>query len=42
MIHMVNHWHRLGVVTEKPGPKDGALDVPPAMYVETDRGELET
>ncbi|HZG41340.1 MAG TPA: LodA/GoxA family CTQ-dependent oxidase [Longimicrobium sp.] len=41
MIHMVNDWSYLGMVTPRPGPEDGGLDVPAEMYVEMERAELE-
>ncbi len=41
MIHMVNDWSKMGILVPKPGPKDGVIDVPPEMYVESQRGELE-
>jgi hypothetical protein len=36
LTNMVQNWHRLGVIEERPGPKDGAF---PAMFkVESERG----
>lgn len=42
MIHMVNDWSRLGILVPRDAPADGGLDVPPQMYVEMERMELET
>lgn len=42
MIHMVNDWSRLGILVPRPAPEDGGVDVPPQMYVEMERMELET
>ncbi|MFL6197751.1 MAG: LodA/GoxA family CTQ-dependent oxidase [Thermoanaerobaculia bacterium] len=41
MIHMVNDWYKMGILVRKPGPGDRAVDVPPEIYVESQRGELE-
>ncbi|HEU0301409.1 MAG TPA: LodA/GoxA family CTQ-dependent oxidase, partial [Longimicrobium sp.] len=40
MIHMVNDWSQMGILSERPAPRHAGLDVPPEMYVELERGEL--